>query len=301
MRLGMVVPVGLGREQNLRALLEAVAWFAADLTAIVLIEDGYYTVPTGNFPSLPNLHHVPTGGKHEPGMEQPRNVGVRILQEVAPETTHVWFLDSDLVLMPDSLQILEEAYAIGPQDRTLVAPYDWLPEGLRPEQEGFWDAAGAVRNDPRWAMFFANAPDRVFRDDLSAGLACFSGNLVWNIDEFKRVGGFWAEIHHGRCEDGELGLRAVAMGVGISVCAEPRGWHLWHPVNTALAIERNTRDVPMLNARHPWVEGADVFMVDRDGRAFDVRCSQCGEVVPTIGWWEHAAGHGRELAIHVSR
>jgi hypothetical protein len=108
------------------------------------------------------------------------------------------------------------------------------------------------------------------------------------VKEFYRVGGFWNELYHGRCEDGELGLRATAMGVPISFAPRARGWHLHHPVNTELIEARNTRDVPMLRVRHPWVEGNDIFVVDEDGKRFDVKCHHCGEVVNTNKWWEHS-------------
>lgn len=137
----------------------------------------------------------------------------------------------------------------------------------------------------------------VWENDISAGLSCFSGNLVWPVDEFIRVGGFWSEIHHGRCEDGELGLRAVSMGVPISFAPRARGWHLWHRINTSLAKARNKRDVPMLNERHPWVEGAQVFLVDRDGAAFDVLCPGCSNMIPTIGWWRHSEECGVSSAL----
>jgi hypothetical protein len=54
----------------------------------------------------------------------------------------------------------------------------------------------------------------------------------------------------------------------------------------------------MLNARHPWIQGSDIFMVDRDGKAFDIRCHGCGEQITTIGWWEHAAScAGMEIPV----
>lgn len=232
--------------------------------------------------------------KHQPGDEQPRNVGARVALDYEPYLTHFWFLDSDIVVEPDCLAAYEIAMQAAPhgEDRILVGPYEWLPEHVRRPEP-------SLRNDPRWAMFDASPPDRVFRNDLSAGLACFGGNLIWPVGEFQRVGGFWSELYHGRCEDGELGLRAVAMDVPISMCAQARGWHLWHPRDMAEAVRRNQRDVPMLNARHPWVQGAGVFVIDRDGKAFAVLCTTCSAEVATIEWWEHASscGHTQTLPV----
>jgi hypothetical protein len=55
----------------------------------------------------------------------------------------------------------------------------------------------------------------------------------------------------------------------------------------------------MLNARHPWVEQGAVFMVDRDGKAFDVECAICGCTVPTVEWWQHAADAEHGMALEV--
>jgi len=103
-----------------------------------------------------------------------------------------------------------------------------------------------------------------------------------------RIGGFWNELHHGRCEDGELGLRAVAMGVAISFQSKARGWHVAHDTNNSLIQKRNDRDVPMINSRHPWVQGNGLFVVDEDGKRFNVRCPNCKESMNTLLWWEHA-------------
>ncbi len=273
MKLGVVIPVGTGRESNLAQALQALCDQHIPVAQILLVLDGALV----SSPIVKDIDvlRVP---KHFPGMEQPRNAGVRHLRK---DITHVAFLDSDIIVGPDWHEEIISAYELAISERVMVCPYEWLPRSSR-------NIMRELKNDPRWPQFRSTSPDQVFRGDISTGLACFSGNLVWPVDEFKRVGGFWSEIHHGRCEDGELGLRAVAMDVPISFCSTARGWHLWHPENTDLKEERNERDVPMLNARHPWVQGAGVFLVDRDGAAFDVLCSGCDESIPTIQWWEHA-------------
>lgn len=228
--------------------------------------------------------------KHEPGMEQPRNRGVREVERIDAGIDTVWFLDSDIIVTPDALGHYVEA--MGSASRILVGPYDWLPPGVR-------EPLPDLHNDPRLASFDTIGPQEVLINDLSAGLACFGGNLVWPIDEFVRIGGFWEELHHGRNEDGELGLRAVACGIPISYVGGARGWHLWHggdpaptPEWTAWAQGINSIDVPKLNARHPWKElgegGEELFMVDEDGKRFNVRCS-CGWSGNTAEIWGHRA------------
>jgi GT2 family glycosyltransferase len=283
----VVIPVGAGREDNLAEVIAALERQTEQPSLVVVVRDGADAAKPPDS-TLDVITH--TAAKHEPGREQPRNIGVRIAKQFST-AEHVWFLDSDVVVQPDCLELILDAYAEGPPERIMVCPYDWLQFGYRPPiDELAWSKSPAVAmQDPRWAMFHASPPSKLYREDLSAGLACFSGNLVWPVQEFQRVGGFWSELHHGRCEDGELGARAVRMEVPISFCSWARGWHLAHDVNVQLTMERNARDVPMLNARHPWIQSeTDVFMVDRDGKGFDVRCHGCGEQIATIGWWAHA-------------
>lgn len=297
MRIGTVIPVGPGRAENLMCALRTLAHQDSPPEAIVVVLDGPQATAecapvAERLSEVRSEHLFIAAPKHEPGMEQPRNIGVRALRAEWPEIQHVHFWDSDLVAAPTLYDEIRAAYAQGPQDRILVCPYEWMPPGVA-------EPTPHIRNDPRWPSFDAYGPTEVRRGDLAAGLACFSGNLVWNVDEFQRIGGFWNEIGHGRAEDGELGLRAVAMDVGISFARNARAYHVWHEIDTERVLAMNARDVPMLNERHPWVERGAVFMVDRDGKAFDVRSPYTGEMVPTIAWWAHAALHGGTLALPI--
>jgi len=275
--LGVVMPVGQGRTDNVSMAMNYIFRAEDPIETVVAVLDGQ-EVEEPRF-KHEKFHYLRID-KHEPGMEQPRNLGVRELIRIDPEVTHVAFLDSDVMVGHKWRTAIEEAYEVGTPGRIMVCPYDWLPAGYR-------NINPRLRNDPRWPMFDRISPQMSMTGDIGAGLACFSGNLVWPIDEFMRVGGFWSELHHGRCEDGELGLRAVSMGVPISFASQARGWHLWHKVNTPVVLERNKRDVPMLNTRHPWVQQSGVILVDRDGAAFDVLCPGCKQMVPTSIWWAH--------------
>lgn len=287
MKVAVVIPATAGREENLLAVLDALAAQTRQPDQIIVVDDGAQL----DLPDCGPRVLLAALPKHQPGMEQPRNIGVRLARQLDPDVTHAWFVDSDVLVGPDALEQLELASELA-EPRILVAPYDWMPSGQRsPMPE--------LQNDPRWQMFHQSPPERVYRGDLSAGLACFSGNLLWPVDEFQRVGGYWSEIHHGRCEDGELGLRAVAMDVPISFCAAARGWHMWHPVDSAFVEARNARDVPMLNDRHPWMQQGGVFMVDREGKAFAVRCSKCDRSILTGAWWDHAPACGVAMSLEV--
>jgi hypothetical protein len=292
----IVIPVGSNRHANVAQVLDCLyEQEALQPELVVVVQDG----PMDDVPLHEGLPMIRVRApKHEPGMEQPRNLGVRAGMEWLGDSrlgpNYVIFLDSDILVRPDWLRAYYDAWTCGATlNRVLIGPYEWMGPGQREVQPQQF-------NDQRWPMFNEYGCEHTFTEDLSAGLACFSGNLAWPIGEFLRVGGFWSELHHGRCEDGELGARAVAMGVPIGLAPGARGWHMDHPRNMRETLLRNARDVPMLDARHPWIQGHGVFMVDRDGKAFDVECPVCECQVPTIQWWQHAADAGHDMRLEVS-
>lgn len=281
MNVAVVMPVGPGRLENVLAVLASLKVQSRLPNQLVLVEDG----PDVGLRNLELDSRVQRllCAKHEPGMEQPRNVGARWASYLG--ATHLWFLDSDVVVSPFALEELELALEQGPEDRILVAPYDWAGPGVReyvPRGDPRIEMA-----DPRWPSFDTYGPPDVLHYDLGAALACFSGNLLWPVEQFERVGGFHPMLHHGRCEDGELGLRASSLGVGVSFVASARGMHLWHAINHALATERNSRDVPLLNAWHPWVQEQGVIVKEADGARFEWKCPRCGNDVNTLDGWAH--------------
>jgi glycosyltransferase involved in cell wall biosynthesis len=297
-QVGVVVPVALGREDNLRAVLRALDDQTYRPRGIVLVYDGCpsYGICATTLPTWDV--EIP---KHQPGAEQPRNVGVRKLEEVLPDCNYVWFLDSDLEFAPDCLEQYAEASALAPEPHVMIGPYDWLRRGVvgcHPECPE--DVSVTEKPDDRWVSFRGANPATVARvgDDgnlramVGYGLACFSGNLVWNIEEFKTIGGFHPEMHHGRCEDGELGLRAISQGVGVSLVPTARAYHRWHDVDHQWVLDTNRVDVPMINRLHPWVEDEGLIMTAKDGIRFDFRCPKCGTRVNTLEYWNHAASCG---------
>jgi GT2 family glycosyltransferase len=209
----VVIPVGPGRKENLDMVLRCLARQTMVPVGIVVIGDGEGSLGGGVAWGGPIV--VQERPKHEPGMEQPRNVGARIAERTFHGIDHIWFLDSDVIVEPDCLLRFAEASFAADEPRVLIGPYDWLPPGKREPDH-------SLHNDPRWPAF-NEPPSVVHRGELNVGLACFSGNLIWPLLDLKRIGGFWDELHHGRCEDGELGLRAVACGVPISYASLARG------------------------------------------------------------------------------
>jgi hypothetical protein len=156
----------------------------------------------------------------------------------------------------------------------MVGPYEWLEglTGLHPE----------VRNDPRWPAFDAHNGETLY-GDLGSAVGHWSGNLVWPVALFQRLGGFDARLYHGRCEDGELGLRAVENGVGMMFVSGARGYHQQHPIALDVILERNRRDVPLLAEWHSWVFPR-LRLSDEDGCRLDWVCPH-GRACHLFGIW----------------
>ena len=283
-RCGVVIPVGPNREANLRDTLESLEAQTYKPRQIVVVYDGCEPTDT-----RADIVAVVLPTKHIPGREQPRNIGVRALADDIG-LTHVWFVDSDITFNPNALQAFADAAALSDEPRILVGPYDWLgPSG---EIE---------RPDDRWQSFNEHPPSEINYNPVGAGTACFSGNLVWPIKEFQEIGGFWSELHHGRCEDGELGIRATSAGIGVSFVKDARGEHHWHPRDMDWTLAANARDVPLINRRHPFMPdsesldpsmGAKLLMTAKDGIRFDFRCPGCGKRMNSLLYWEHCGGRG---------
>lgn len=271
MTVGVVIPCAPNREENLRAVLGSLEAQTVAPDRTVVVFDG----PTARrwVPPRDDLEVV-VAARFVPGeTEQLRNVGARLLG-----TDAVWFVDSDIILAPEALKRLLEKWRPG---RVVIGPYDWMgPDCREPQPDN--------RSDPRWGMFGEERwedPEYASTGQLNVGLACFGGNLLWDLAEFKRLGGFWNMVHRG--EDGELGLRAVAHGVPIQCAPDARGWHMWHPVDRERIHRENERNIPLIDRRHPWIKGEGVLVVERDGKRFEQVCGRCGASVSTIEYWAH--------------
>ena len=282
---GIVLTAAANRLENLQRTLPLVEAAAKSHGAeIVCVLDGEEAWPLANalFTAAPATAFV-FAQKHRPGMEQPRNLGVRAL---GGDAKQVWFVDSDLIFNSDILQALKHAWDAGPP-RVLIGPYDWGAPGVT-------TLGGRLeQSDPRNAAFELYSQADVIDSKSSRGeiigaaLACFGGNLVWPRDLFEELGGFHPELSHGRVEDGELGLRASEAGVPMSYVAAARALHVWHPRNEKWILETNAREVPLLNQWHPWVQQDGLRVVPEDGLRFNFLCPECGESVNTGLYWGH--------------
>lgn len=290
-RCGVVITASQDREDNLIRVIKALDEGTLFPEAVIIVCDGWHK-DWHEFKYMPknfDTRLLPIG-KHQPKQEQPRNVGAQYLKLAYPHVNHVWFLDSDCIPGMQTLEAYKDAW-YPEQDRILIGPFDYLPK-LETSVGPLWN----IENDFRWPIFYKYGPDVVHKNDASIGLACISGNLVWPLDKFFEVGGFWNELHHGRAEDGELGLRAVARGIPMSLVREARAYHIWHKGNnektglpdaTPHKLKQNEIDVPKINERHAWIHERGIELVDADGKRFNQICPSCGESVNTNLYWKH--------------
>jgi hypothetical protein len=286
MKVGLVITYTRGREENVELALHDALHALDRPDAVALVLDGCDTemvrIPGDRRPMVPTVFkRIP---KHVPGREQPRNVGVRLLRDFWPQLTHAWFLDSDILVL-GALEAYRQAAERFGEDAVMIGPYEWMDPGRRVPQPELY-------NDYRWAMFRERSGQR-WVADLGVALGCFGGNLLWPIDRFIEVGGFHAHLYHGRCEDGELGLRAAAARVPMVLVPGARGWHMDHPRNLELIQQRNARDVPLINQWHPWVHEKGFVVTEQDGRRFEFDCA-CGQRINTGEMWQHFSLHQAE-------
>lgn len=275
-KVSVVIPATQNRLDNLDRVLQSLGEQTYPIDRITVVCDGW--VPRTPFDYYGQEGYAISINKHEPGQEPPRNVGVRWTDM---DSNYVWFLDSDVIVGPDTLEAYYRAFCVTRAfDKVMIGPYEWMPPGkTEPDRE--------LRNDPRWDMFGRFTNKSVFQNNLGVALGNFSGNLVWPKHEFKRIGGFWWQLSAGRVDDGELGIRAAAMGIPMVLVPEARGWHIAHEVNAQWVFETNAREVPMINERHPYIEEQGLIVRDHDGKRFNIVCKNCGEEINTLDIWKH--------------
>lgn len=162
-----------------------------------------------------------------------RNRGMRI---VGDGTTHVWFIDSDVVLNPRAvergLRIIEKR-----PNTVVCGRYDWLPpmKVTKQDLEKRWEDLvsarlpryrvdhdlGIVGDDPRKVEWNCQKEISVFRG------ATLSGNLIVPMSWLVMTGGFDENIE-GQGQDCEFGYHLQELGAKVVFCECIRGYHLSH-------------------------------------------------------------------------
>jgi len=204
-----------------------------------------------------------------------RNQGVRMADE---ESIAYLFLDSDIILEPDTVQKYADHYKAN-QNRVIIGMYYWgfpvkteiedisnfkeLFSENRPTIEGA-TPHGMQGIDPRFEMFDATEPDQLHWK-MGTYLGCWGGNLLVpkhifmdvaegqkeanpkdNTDEYCG----YDEHYTAPVEDGDFGLMLMRRGWAISMDKTIYAYHLWHPRNIANIQEANGPDVKYLDTKY---------------------------------------------------
>lgn len=297
MNFGIVIPYGGGRKDNLIRVLDGIHLQTRDTTFVPVVIVAHGQAADGESSMIFNESNAGRWkmditwaflDKNPPPSMPPRNYGADLLtrDRFDLDIDFIWFLDTDVV--PEVQALDEYIHAIElhdgngmERDYVLAGQYDWRAQ-----------FGGIQQHELREAMFRDHPFTEILYYNLAAALGNFSGNLVWPAKKFLEVGGFHPELTAGRCDDGELGLRAARDGIGTCFVAGAVAHHWWHPVNSRWVLETNARDVPIIDRLHPWVRRVGLVPRPEDGQRFNWRCPWCGDEMNSNLSWEHMRFHG---------
>jgi GT2 family glycosyltransferase len=290
MKTAVIIPTAENRIENLIQNLDHLENQTVKVPLVVIVCDGPFShkvidaiSPWEFYESNIETIKILEAPKHVAGSGtlQPKNYGAAFVDRHYNDITHLWFLDSDIIVEKSALEAYIEAHFIEVGiDRILIGPYEWLPANERKINPD-------IHNDPRTQMFEDYNIEYTSVGEINFALANFGGNIVYPLEAFKRVGGFWDDLSAGRVEDGEMGLRCASMGIPMAVVPDARGYHLHHSVNHSWKVKTNKKEVPMINQRHPWVQQEGLIVVEKDGKRFDWINPDTGESVNTLEIWNY--------------
>jgi|GEM_PF-1875708 len=197
--------------------------------------------------------------KHEEGVERQvslaRNQGARL---VAKETTHILFLDGEVVLNPQAIENYYELIAEKP-GVVICGRYDWLPPmeiDLRDIRLRWDDFISA--NLPRLTPEGPRAPvgkdfrgvvwDDGVEHEVFAG-AALSGNLLIPIEAFYKTGGFDEDLKE-RGQDCEHGYALQFAGFKAIFTAKTIGYHVNHPAAGSEGRLSEIRAIRYIHAKY---------------------------------------------------
>lgn len=164
----------------------------------------------------------------------PRNFGALLSD---PSTTHILFVDSDVVLPNNALECYIEDINNNP-NRVIIGSYDFYREGNET----------VLQEDVRHLKFEEVELNDTF-DTVHDGLVCFGGNLVIPKDIFWSVKGFSVDTHIG-LEDGDMGLKLWKKKTKFSYDRRTKGKHLWHQTPTDRFPTDMREHINKLNLKH---------------------------------------------------
>jgi len=244
-KIGFVIPT-YNRSQNLALVLRALS-VQAGVTKelqVVVADDGSldYGATSNTVKGFSGLAVRYLWRPHDGyGVSWMRNRGARLLD---PDTTHVWFVDSDVLLNPGALAHGYELVDKYPQGVVICGKYDWLPPmvitaddvvhhwdklvgaALPPKQVDY--TPNLLGNDPRFSgrpeLWNCSALVEQFRGGT------LSGNLIVPMALMNETGGF-DEAIKGQGQDCEFGYHLQAAGARAVFCSHIIGYHVSHEMD----------------------------------------------------------------------
>lgn len=236
--LSVIIPVGDDREVNLNLVLCALANQTFKGFEVIVCCDGVKGVAPRLIKKYNHLDLVyswePRKGQVNLGAVN-RNRGARVAR-----TKQYVFIDSDIVLNPNALEVYIEGFWNFPV-RAICGPYHWLPpmKVTTDDLVNRWDDlvngklprtqkppyGHNVGRDPRLVPWEKVSPDALYCDYRRA-IMMLSGNFAVHRNVFRGAGGFWESLQYGI--DGAFGLAVYGAGFSWSFDARAVGYHLYH-------------------------------------------------------------------------
>ncbi|MFA5379608.1 MAG: glycosyltransferase family A protein [Dehalococcoidia bacterium] len=232
--ISVVIPVGPGRDDNLRLVLHSLSLQTYRDYEIVLVTNATsLSWVSEEYPTV-SVHYVP----HEkPNLASiNRNVGV-----AKSHGDHIVFIDSDVVLCKEALSYYAENWH-NFSERVIIGPYHWLPPmAVTKKDVEEWGRLieGTLPRIPHPGRHnigrdgrscFHNSPDLLFCDYPSC-LSMLSGNMGISRRMYDYIGGFDEDLP--RAEDGAFGIACCAAGFQWSYDGRIVGGHLYHERDAA--------------------------------------------------------------------
>lgn len=264
--IGAVVPV-YNRRDNLELLLASLGGQTTTDFHVVVADDG---CTDGTADLVDQLARHPTwrgrltrvscGPNRGVRTGRARNIGAANLR---PDTDLLLMLDSDLVLQPDAIALLQAAHTRHP-GAVLFGAVEWLPPMPRAD---VLDLVISARIDELRARVPRTRPVRVegtftgpeLRTDLyelppDQAIAlrpqwALPLNSAWPLELYWAIGGFDETMIGYGYQDMELGARAAEAGVSCVPCPQLWALHVWHP-KPAKAMHENQRNLDLYLRRH---------------------------------------------------
>lgn len=245
MKISVVIP-SRNRIENLRQVVEALSLqtLSKDEFEVIVSDDNSNDLTSTiveEFRELLRLKYIFSNipKPHSWCASVIRNLGALCAH---PSTTHLLFVDSDVILPLNALTDYLEDITNDP-NRVIIGPYDFTTKNGDKVQY-----AEGIEGDMRSRKFKETTINETF-NTIHDGLSCFGGNLVIPKNIFWDVQGFDEDVFIG-LEDGSMGIKLWKKKVNFSYESRTWGKHQWHespidrfPVDMAQHINK-------LNQKH---------------------------------------------------